>query len=130
MPIEIDIPPELEHQLQQAAHQAGVEPSIYIIRLLQQNLRQDKLPKIESELLQQIDRSFSKIDWQRYDKLIEKRQNETLTPDEQNELISLSDCIESLNVDRIQNLAKLALIRKITINDLMIELGIKLITHA
>ena len=84
----------------------------------------------ESELLQQIKGSLSQIDWQRYQQLIEKRHTETLTLLEQNELIAFSDRLEAINIDRIDNLVKLAQIRNITVSDLMSQLGLKLVTHA
>ena len=84
----------------------------------------------ESELLQQIKSSLSQIDWQRYQQLIEKRHAETLTLLEQNELIAFSDRLEAINIDRIDNLVKLAQIRNITVSDLMSQLGLKPVTHA
>ena len=40
MTIEIQMPPELERQLQQAAEQTGVTPNVYVVHLLQQDLKQ------------------------------------------------------------------------------------------
>jgi pantothenate kinase len=66
---------------------------------------------------------MSEIEWQRYHALIEKRQTETLTPEEHEELITLSDQLEEANVDRIRALADLAQLRQTSINALMAELN-------
>ena len=133
MTITIEINPEIERQLQYAAARAGVAPEAYIVGLLQQNLRRAtqrhktdrSLPRQEAELLRKINRSISQIQWERYDQLLAKRRTETLTPEELDELISLSDQIEAANVRRIKYLAELARLRNSTVSALIAELGIK-----
>ena len=133
MTITIEINPEIERQLQYAAARAGVAPETYIVGLLQQNLRRAtqrhktdrSLPRQEAELLRKINRSISQIQWERYDQLLAKRRTETLTPEELDELISLSDQIEAANVRRIKYLAELARLRNSTVSALIAELGIK-----
>ena len=68
--------------------------------------------------------------WQRYNKLIAKRQAETLTPDEQAVLIALSDQIEEFNAHRLESLAELARLRQTSVLDLMQQLGIKAPSYA
>jgi hypothetical protein len=138
MTITIEINPEIESQLQYAAALAGVAPETYIVGLLQQNLRRAtvrhktdrSLPRQEAELLQKINRSLSQIQWERYDQLVGKRQAETLTPEELDELMALSDQIEAANVRRIKYLAELARLRNTTVSALIVELGIKPRSHA
>lgn len=133
MTIIIEISPEIEHQLQHAAARAGVAPDVYIVGLLQQNLQQAavsgkterNLSRQEAKLLQKINQSLSQIEWGRYDHLLAKRQAETLTPDELDELVALSDKLEAANVRRIKYLAELARLRNTTIGALIVELGIK-----
>ena len=136
MTIEIKMPPELECQLQQAADQAGVTPDVYVVHLLQQDLKQansydgvQRLPREQAELLQRINRSLSSVEWQRYHELQEKRRAEILTAEEQTELITFADQIEEINVHRMQDLVALAQIRHKTVNDLILELGLKPIAH-
>jgi hypothetical protein len=88
------------------------------------------LPRQEAELLQKINRSLSQIQWERYDQLVGKRQAETLTPEELDELMALSDQIETANVRRIKYLAELARLRNTTVSALIAELGIKPRSHA
>ncbi len=131
MTLEIEMTPELEQQLQQAAQKAGVTPDAYIVRLLQQNLKPTyKLPDNEVELLQRIDRSLSHIEWQRYSDLLSKRNAQTLTPTEHNELIAISEQIELANAHRIEALGELSRIRNTNINDLIGELGLGQIVYA
>ncbi len=137
MTIEIKMSPELERQLHQAAEQAGVTPDMYVVHLLQQDLKQShphddvrRLPRDQAELLQRINRSLSPVEWQRYHELQEKRHAELLTSQEQAELIRFSDQIEEINAHRIQDLVELAQIRHTTLNDLIVELGLKPIPHA
>jgi hypothetical protein len=59
-----------------------------------------------------------------YHSLIAKRQAETLTSDEHQELINLNTQIETLNVQRIQALIQLADRRNQSLPDLMESLGI------
>ena len=80
--------------------------------------------------MQKINRSLSQIEWERYDQLLAKRHAETLTPDEIDELIALSDQIEAANVRRIKYLAELSRLRGTTIGALIDELGIKPKAHA
>jgi hypothetical protein len=128
-----EINPEIERQLQHAAARAGVAPEVYVVGLLQQNLRRAtvrhktdrSLPRQEAELLQKINRSLSQIQWERYDQLVGKRQAETLTPEELDELMALSDQIEAANVRRIKYLAGLSQLRNTRLSALIAELGIR-----
>lgn len=132
MTITIEINPEIERQLQYAAARAGVAPETYVLGLLQQDLRratEDRkvdrnLPRQEAVLLRKINRSLSQIQWERYDQLLAKRRIEALTPEELDELISLSDQIETANVRRIKYLTELARLRNTTVSALIAELGI------
>ena len=137
MKLEIEIAPDLEHQLQQVANQTGVGPSDYIVQLLRQNLSQPnvqhgsskRLSAPETALLERINRSLSSTEWQRYHHLQDKRQAENLTQSELQELIAFSDRLEELNVERLQALVELAQIRNTTAIALMDELGLKPRTH-
>jgi hypothetical protein len=133
----IEVTPELENQLRQAAARAGVAPDEYVLKVLQQDLRQAsgqstnlrRLPSNEATLLQKINQSLSQIEWQRYRELLTKRDRELLTAQEQRELIALSDQIEEANVRRVQSLVELAEIRQTPVSTLIQELGIKPVNH-
>ena len=63
--------------------------------------------------------------WNRYDQLVSKRENETLTGAEFEELKSLTDNLEQQNVRRIHALAKLAALRNKSLDMMMKELQIE-----
>ena len=78
----------------------------------------------ESALLEQINKGLPPDVQQRYDALRDKLSEETITPDEHQELLALNDQIEEADVERVKALAALAQLRNISITDLMDELGI------
>jgi hypothetical protein len=67
---------------------------------------------------------MSAITWARYHDLIARRQAATLTSEEQQELITLTDVIEMANVARIAAAAELAHLRNTTLDALLRELGL------
>lgn len=132
MTISIDLAPELENEIKQAASKAGVSPDVYILESVVQRLhpvkhRQTKtsrLSKIESDLLLKINQSLSQVEWTRYRELISKREAEILTREEQQALIAISDYLEEINVKRIEYLVELAKIRSTSLPILMNQLGL------
>jgi len=81
--------------------------------------------KDEAELLLKINQGIPPDLQERYNELIIKRQNLTLTPDEHAELLRLSDRVEALAAQRVEYMAQLAILRKIFLTVLMTELDIK-----
>ena len=123
--ITLNLSPELEHQIRAEASRQGVEPDRYILNALQERL-QPRLPTTqptEADLLQQINIGFSAQTWEEYHALIAKRHAETLTPEEHEQLIQMSDHLEQLNVTRIQALIQLATFHNQPLTDLMHTLG-------
>jgi len=84
-----------------------------------------RLAADETLLLQAINREFSSETWQHYATLKSKRQAETLTPQEQAELIALSDKMEEMNARRMAYVVQLASLRHMSVASLMEELDIK-----
>lgn len=82
------------------------------------------LPKDESELMLKISRGPSAEIRRRFSELTRRRQNETLTPKEHEELLSLTDLIEKSDAERMKHIAVLARIRGVSVDALMEELGI------
>ena len=131
MTLTIDLTPELEASLHQAAAQSGLAAKDYVVRILQERLQPTEaaepphLNVTEAHLLQQINLGLPQETWQQYYDLIAKRQAETLTSEEQIVLIAISDRIEELNVRRIENLVELAQLRQLPLPVLMQQLAIK-----
>lgn len=79
----------------------------------------------ESELLLKINQSIPEPLQQKFDQLVAKRQQLTITEAELAELIEITDRIEALNVERIQALAELARSRNQSLTQVMQNLGIQ-----
>jgi hypothetical protein len=79
----------------------------------------------ETVLLERLHLGFPEPECNRYKELVGKRQNETLTSDEQAELIRLSDALEEWQARRLQTVDDLAQIRQVSLASLMSTLGIR-----
>ena len=83
-----------------------------------------RLSARESELLLNINQGIPATMQQRYDELIEKRDARTLTAEEYEELLQLTDQVELLDAKRMDYLLELAHLRKQSLTLLMAELGL------
>jgi len=83
------------------------------------------LSKYETELLGKINQDIAGDIQQRYQVLISKRRNETLTEDEYQELLHLTEQVESHQAHRLEYLAQLAQLRQTSLTNLMTQLGIQ-----
>ncbi len=61
----------------------------------------------------------------RYDELIDKRRDEALSSEEYSELLRLTDQIEKMEAQRMLCLSELALYRKVSLAELMDNMGIQ-----
>ncbi|MFP4350030.1 MAG: hypothetical protein ACLFQY_17180, partial [Desulfococcaceae bacterium] len=84
-----------------------------------------RLPPDESELLIKINQGIPEKLQRKYNELLHKRDEKTLTNDEYEELLRLTDQMEMLDAKRIEHLTELANIRNKPLVLLMDELGIK-----
>jgi hypothetical protein len=84
----------------------------------------------EYELLIKIVQQIPKDIQTRYDDLIAKREMESLTTDEYQELLKLTEQVEQFEVQRVKRLAELAQLRQISLRQLMDELNIQSPTYA
>ena len=79
----------------------------------------------EQELLRIIHHNFTEEEQNRFDELIAKRQSETITTEELEELKLFSDSSEEIAVERVKALTKLAKLRNTTVRALLTELDVK-----
>ncbi|MFI0400192.1 MAG: hypothetical protein ACH34X_13970 [Thiolinea sp.] len=107
-----------------------LEAFVTKVLTLRAKLKAPSIPNTEVQLLTQINQGLSAQEQARWTQLEQKRQAETLRPEEHQELLKLNDQMEQLNVVRIQALTKLAFIRQISITTLMQNLGIKTPNYA
>ncbi len=82
------------------------------------------LTHAETELLQRINQRMPPKIQSRYDTLISKRKAETLTPQEYEELLELTDAVEAFEAQRVESLVELARLRKLSLPELLQQLGI------
>ncbi len=82
------------------------------------------LPQTEAELLQQINQGLTEDTQHRYDELRAKLRDETLTPEEHQELLALVDTVEQADADRLRHLIALSQLRQVPLPNLMHQLGI------
>ena len=82
------------------------------------------LPQDEARLLLKINQGLSPEVQTRYDELIARRRAESLTTDEYDQLLRLTDQIENLEVRRMEYMAELARLRQTSLTKLMENLGI------
>ena len=83
------------------------------------------LSQSETRLLLLINQSLPDQTQRRLDELVAKRQAETITPQELQELIQITDQIEQRDVQRLTALLELAQLRGTTLDALMETLGIE-----
>lgn len=103
--------PELETLISQA-------------NLLLSRRKNNSLSSQETKLLQAINQTLPVSVELRYSELQDKVQNETITPEEHEELMELVDITEQADADRLQALLTLSQIRQISLPALMEQLGL------
>ncbi len=129
MVLTINLAPELESRLREAAADKGIDLPAYVEEYLRRHLGPHECPRClsdsESRLFEEINQGFSEADWSLYRQLIAKRRAEQLTAAEHIELTGLSDRLERLNVRRLELLSELATLRNTTLPELMDHLGLR-----
>lgn len=118
---------ETEQLLNAALQMSEEELKQFVAKLfaLKARERVPALSEQESKLMLQINQGLSSADARRRKELIAKRQSYTITEDELQELIGLTDEAERLNVERVKHLIELAHVRNVPLEELIDQLGIK-----
>lgn len=83
------------------------------------------LPRREIELLEQINQGLPDETQQRYDTLQIKLQDEVITPEEHQELLSLIETVEAATVERLEALVELSNLRDVALDVVMEQLGLQ-----
>src|SRR4051794_32448751 len=123
MSMTIEIAGDLETLLKAEAGKAGVAPEEYTRLLLRRSLlkRQPNAPVLsreEAQLLHSINHGLGSEEMDRYMDLIRKRQGETITASEFDELHRLTQRLEEIGARRAGNLVRLAALRGIPVEEL------------
>lgn len=125
MNIVLELPEALEHQLREEAARNGVSLNHYIVeRLTDKKADQKSVPLTEGALLQKINLGIEEEEWNRFHALVALRKSGRINEAAQQELTALTDKIEGANADRLPYLVELARLRKVTIPQLMNDLGL------
>lgn len=122
MSLTLHLSPGLEQRLREEARQRGLK----LEELLEQDLeaRWGEPNPSEAKLLLTITQDLPESFWQRYRKLIAKREARVLTESEHQELIALSDQAEGLSLQRTKALLQLARLRGVGVLALQKQLGL------
>ena len=105
--------------------QAELDTFVKSVLMIRAQRQVSSLSDREAELLLHINQGIPTEVQSRFDRLIEKRQDLSLTETERAELIELTDRIENLDADRIEHLTQLAQLRGRSLSEVMQELGIQ-----
>ena len=130
MSMTIEITSDLEPLLMTEARKAGVDPATYTRDLLRKALpiSAPSAPCVtaeEASLLKEINKSISPEEMARYEELILKRQEETISQPEFRELEEFTRRLEDFQAGRMGSLARLAQLRGVLVLDLMGRLEIR-----
>ena len=128
MSITINIESDLMERLGKLAAAKGFQVDDFIVKMLEEQIPTQQLSvdeKRQLELLEKINMGLPIVLWERYATLKVKRQEETMTPSEQVELIDITDQIEQANAARMPFLIELAQLRNISLESLFQELDLK-----
>ncbi len=128
--IEADLSSE---QLLNAARQMPRRELYHFVEqvlLLRAQHEHGAIPFAESELLLKINQPVPADVLHRYDELIARRDARTLTPEEHQELLRLTDQVELLEAARMKHLIELATRRQVSLDEIMKQLGLPPLSNA
>lgn len=122
--IEADLPVE---SLLQAVEQLSLPDLENLLSQVMRVQAKRKAPSLscdESRLMLIINQGLSYEKQMRFDELVSKRQDETLTEAEQREFIALITQTEKIDGERLEALIELSRLRGVSLDTLMNDLGI------
>lgn len=109
--------------------QVEIEQFVQRLFSLKARERTAVLSEREAELLEKIYQLPPADRQQRLNQLIKKRQAYTITPDELQELIALTEQAEAFDVARLELISELAHLRDVPLNQFLQQLGLQRIAH-
>ena len=84
-----------------------------------------RLSQAEANFIVKINQGLPAEVQEQYEELIDKRRDEALSSEEYSELLRLTDQIEKMEAQRMLYLSELALYRKVSLTELMENMGIQ-----
>ena len=124
MTLTVEIAPELEEALQQAARDAGMDAAAYLIDSARRRIapRAEKLS--EAELVERIGNAVSPALRARRSTLLDRRDAEEVSAAEEDELFAVHEQIEAAQTYRWRLIGELAARRGATLAQVASDLGI------
>jgi hypothetical protein len=119
---------QLLHAALQLPH-AELEQFVTRLLVLHIDHTTPRLTQTETELLLKVNQGLPSTTQQRLDELITKRQTRSLTPEEHQELIQITEQSEELDADRTRHLLALAALRNVSLDEVIQQLGIRPVPH-
>lgn len=126
MTITLELTPDQERKIQQAARVQGKDVTAFLIDCTQQKLRPDVLPENDTRLLEIINAPIAPEAKQQRDALLQLQSQRELTNIERDTLTYLIDTVEIANAARWQSLADLAELRGLSLAEIAQQLEIPL----
>ena len=122
---------ETDQLLNAALQMSREELEQFVARLFTLKARQETpgLSERQTELLLKVNQGLPPNMQQRLNELIAKRRSYTITQDELQELIQLTDRVELFDAERLKHLIELAHLRGVTLDELTTKLGLKPVPH-
>ncbi|MGE3540239.1 MAG: hypothetical protein AB7N91_22720 [Candidatus Tectimicrobiota bacterium] len=123
---------DLEDILQSVARLETTELEQFVAQVLalQAQRRAPSVPRDETALLQQINGGLPADIRQRYAVLNARLHEETITPEEHAELLTLIDRLELADAERMRGVIALAQLRGVSVDTLIEQLGLRRTTYA
>jgi hypothetical protein len=110
-------------------NETDLDQLLHQVVFLRARRKTQVLPEKEAQLLLTINQSISPDLRTNYQDLRAKKEAETLSAQEYETLIQISNQIEQIGAQRIEALAKLAQLRQVSLLDLMATLGIQPVSY-
>ncbi len=129
MSLTIELPISVERALRKQADQQGVALESYISDLLSSiptdNFTEQPKERTEVQLLEKIQLNVAPQDLEEYYRLSALFKSGQITDVEHEKLLALNDVIEIAHAERIKYVIELAKLRNQSLEDVVLELGLK-----
>ena len=129
MSLTIELPISVERALRKQAEQQGVALESYISDLLSSiptdNFTEQPKERTEVQLLEKIQLNVAPQDLEEYYRLSALFKSGQITDVEHEKLLALNDVIEIAHAERIKYVIELAKLRNQSLEDVVLELGLK-----
>lgn len=127
MTITLNLPPEMEEEVRQAAQTQGKEVPVFLLDSVRRQLRHDVLSESDTDLLEIINSPIAPEARRERDSLLATKGQRDLTEAEKATLTQLINTVELADARRWQSIAELARRRGLSLADIAQELEIPLV---